>query len=92
MKYFMDETKGEMDFYSFHAYDFFKWNGNDFHGRIQSGLPLEGVLDLVQNYAVQTFGSEKEIVLSEHGGYVNAPMKPLSKTALSKPYPPIIYK
>ena len=73
MKYFMDETKGEMDFYSFHAYDFFKWNGNDFHGRIQSGLPLEGVLDLVQNYAVQTFGSEKEIVLSEHGGYVNAP-------------------
>ncbi len=41
LKYFMDETDGEMDFYSFHAYDFFQWDGNEFHGRIQSGLPLE---------------------------------------------------
>jgi hypothetical protein len=61
-----------MDFYSFHAYDFFKWNDGAFRGRIQSGLPLEGVLDLVQNYAVNTFGTEKDLVLSEHGGYVNA--------------------
>lgn len=70
MQDFMDHTGGQMDFYSFHAYDFFKWEDGDFRGRIQSGLPLEGVLDLVQNYAVNTFGSEKNIVLSEHGGYV----------------------
>lgn len=70
LKYFMDETDGEMDFYSFHAYDFFRWNGNEFHGRIQSGLPLEGILDLVQNYAYKQFGEEKKIVLSEHGGYI----------------------
>jgi hypothetical protein len=28
------------------------------------------VLDLVQNHAVNAFGTEKDIVLSEHGGYV----------------------
>jgi hypothetical protein len=70
MKEFMDRTGGRMDFYSFHAYDFFKWADGAFRGRIQSGLPLEGVLDLVQNYAVNTFGTEKDLVLSEHGGYV----------------------
>ncbi len=70
IKYFMDKTEGKMDFYSFHAYDFFRWDGEDFIGRIQSGLPLEGILDLVQNYAVQAFGEEKKIVLSEHGGYL----------------------
>ena len=66
----MDETEGKMDFYSFHAYDFFRWDGKKFIGRIQSGLPLEGILDLVQNYSVNTFGEEKKIVLSEHGGYL----------------------
>lgn len=70
IKYFMDETEGKMDFYSFHAYDFFRWDGKKFIGRIQSGLPLEGILDLVQNYSVNTFGEEKKIVLSEHGGYL----------------------
>ena len=70
MKNFMDRTGGRMDFYSFHAYDFFRWSDGAFSGRMQSGLPLEGVLDLVQNYAVNTFGSEKQLVLSEHGGYV----------------------
>jgi hypothetical protein len=70
MKDFMDRTGGQMDFYSFHAYDFFNWRDGDFRGRMQSGLPLEGVLDLVQNYAVNTFGAEKDLVLSEHGGYV----------------------
>ena len=39
-----------------------------FIGRIQSGLPL-GILDLVQNYAVQTFGEEKRL-FCEHGGYL----------------------
>lgn len=70
MKDFMDRTGGRMDFYSFHAYDFFNWENGGFRGRIQSGLPLEGVLDLVQNHAVNAFGKEMDLVLSEHGGYV----------------------
>ena len=70
MKDFMDRTGGRMDFYSFHAYDFSNWKDGGFRGRIQSGLPLEGVLDLVQNHAVNTFGKEVDVVLSEHGGYV----------------------
>jgi hypothetical protein len=70
MKDFMDRTGGRMDFYSFHAYDFFNWENGGFRGRIQSGLPLEGVLDLVQNHSVNAFGKETDLVLSEHGGYV----------------------
>ena len=69
-KTFVDKTNGELDFYSFHAYDFFTWKNNDFVGRIQSGLPLEGVLDLVQNYMVNSFSEEKKLVFSEHGGYI----------------------
>jgi hypothetical protein len=70
MKDFMALTEGQMDFYSFHAYDFFNWKDGDFRGRVQSGLPLEGVLDLVQNHSVNTLGREVDLVLSEHGGYV----------------------
>jgi len=70
MKDFMDLTGGRLDFYSFHAYDFSNWKDGDFRGRVQSGLPLEGVLDLVQNYAVNRFGKEVDLVFSEHGGYV----------------------
>ena len=29
MKDFMDRTGGRLDFYSFHAYDFFKWDDGD---------------------------------------------------------------
>ena len=69
LKYFMDETDGEMDFYSFHAYDFSV--GTEMISWTNSiRLPLEGILDLVQNYAYKQFGEEKQIVLSEHGGYI----------------------
>ncbi len=70
MKHFIDNTGGNMDFYSFHAYDFFQWKDGDFRGRVQSGLPLEGVLDLVQNYSMNRFGREVNLVVSEQGGYV----------------------
>ncbi len=67
---FIDNTKCELDFYSFHVYDYVHWKDGDFHGRITSGLPLEGVLDLVPNYTHNAYGKEVEIVVSEHGGYV----------------------
>ncbi|MFD2255969.1 beta-agarase [Luteolibacter algae] len=74
MKSFIDNTRGELDFYSFHVYDYYR---NPEAGknatRITSGLPLEGVLDLVNNYAVNTFGKELKLVVSEHGGYASKP-------------------
>ncbi|MEN8862245.1 MAG: beta-agarase [Lentimonas sp.] len=75
MKVFYDRTEGEMDFYSFHSYDYFDWTEEDFRGRVQSGLPLEGNLDLLQNYAVLEHGKEVEVVISEQGGYINVQPK-----------------
>ena len=71
LKQFIDMTEGKMDFYSFHAYDFVRWENETFGGRVQSGLPLEGVLDLMQNYTVNTLGKEVDVVVSEQGGYIH---------------------
>lgn len=72
LKNFIDNTSCTLDFYSFHTYDFMHWDvsANDFEGRVSSGLPIEGVLDLIQNYTVNQYGKEVDIVLSEHGGYI----------------------
>lgn len=69
LKSFIANTRCELDFYSFHIYDFIRERNGDFGGRITSGLPLESVLDLVQNHTVNSFGREIGIVVSEHGGY-----------------------
>ncbi len=66
---FIANTGCRLDFYSFHVYDFLRDVGGDFGGRITSGLPLESVLDLVQNHTVNTHGREVPLVVSEHGGY-----------------------
>jgi hypothetical protein len=66
---FIDNTDCALDFYSFHVYDFLRDEDGDFRGRITSGLPLESVLDLLQNYTVNTYGREIAVVISEHGGY-----------------------
>ena len=67
---FVDATDGQMDFYSFHVYDFHEIEEDRFSGAILSGLPLEGVLDLVQNYTSIKLGREVPVVVSEAGGYV----------------------
>ncbi len=69
LRAFIDNTRCALDFYSFHVYDFLRDGTNDFTGRITSGLPLESVLDLVQNYTVNSYGREIGVVVSEHGGY-----------------------
>ena len=66
---FVEATKGQLDFYSFHVYDYHHWNGTNFEGAILSGLPLEGVLDLVANHAFNAFGKTSPLVISEQGGY-----------------------
>lgn len=75
LKNFMDLTDGKLDFYSFHTYDYHRWRDGEMKGRIQSGLPLEGTLDLVQNYAVNEFGNEIDVVISEQGGYIGSQPK-----------------
>ena len=61
---FIDGTGAALDFYSFHAYDFLKAKGGDFNGGlITSGLPLEGVLDLVPSYTTLRHGRAVQVVL-----------------------------
>jgi len=67
---FIDRTGAGLDFYSFHVYDYMNWDGEGFRGRVTGGLPLEGVLDLVQNHAVNAHGRELDLVVSEHGSYI----------------------
>lgn len=69
LKAFITNTQCKLDFYSFHIYDFLRERGDDFGGRITSGLPLESMLDLVQNHTMNEYGREIGIVVSEHGGY-----------------------
>ncbi|MEM6391229.1 MAG: beta-agarase [Planctomycetota bacterium] len=68
---FFKNTNGELDFYSFHVYDYMRWDGEKIHGRITTGMPLEGVIDLVQAHFVKEAGREYDLVVSEHGGYFN---------------------
>lgn len=75
MSGFYDNTDGQMDFYSFHTYDYFDWVDGDFRGRVQSGSPLEGSLDLLQNYTMLQDGKEVDVVISEQGGYINVQPK-----------------
>jgi len=69
---FIDNTNAELDFYSLHIYDFLKWNAEkkDFLGRVTTGLPIEGVLDALQNFTVNKYEKEIPMVISEHGGYL----------------------
>jgi hypothetical protein len=68
---FIDETQGQLDFYSFHVYDFLRWDNiaNKVVGQIGSGLPLEGVLDLLSNYGKVIYNKNFKFLSTEHGGY-----------------------
>lgn len=70
---FIDNTDCKLDFYSFHVYDYMRWNNSryDFTGRVTTGLPLDGVLDALNNYTVNEHGKEIKMVVSEHGGYIS---------------------
>ena len=49
---FVDATAGKLDFYSFHVYDFHRWDSitHNLGGRITTGLPLEGIMDIMSAY------------------------------------------
>ena len=69
---FIDNTDCKLDFYSFHIYDYLKWDNarNDFTGRVSTGLPIEGVLDVIPNYTLNKYDKKVGLVFSEHGGYI----------------------
>lgn len=76
LKKFIDATACDMDFYSFHVYDFYrKQDDGTMGGAFLSGLPLEGVLDLLPNYTSINFGRKPPLVISEHGGYLHEKSK-----------------
>ncbi|WP_152286679.1 T9SS type A sorting domain-containing protein [Flavicella marina] len=70
---FIDKTNFELDFYSFHTYDYMKWDvaKKDFVGSVTSGLPLESVFDALASYTYNKYGKEFSYVASEHGGYLS---------------------
>jgi len=70
---FINNTQCSLDFYSFHIYDFLQWDAtaSDFRGRVSTGLPLEGVMDALQNKTMIDYNKEIPIVISEHGGYLS---------------------
>lgn len=72
---FIDDTNFSLDFYSFHSYDYMRWDdaAYDFVGSVTSGLPLEGVFDVLAAYTFNKYGDEFTYVGSEHGGYITNP-------------------
>jgi len=70
---FIDNTDFELDFYSYHIYDYYQWNENEheFTGTISTGLPSLGGIDAVANYTRINYGEPAKLVISEHGGYVS---------------------
>ena len=63
MKRYMDIAHGDTDFYSFHNYDF----SNDGKRNITSGTRTEAILDLVENYSLNSHGHIKPFASSECG-------------------------
>ncbi|MFY0627688.1 MAG: T9SS type A sorting domain-containing protein [Reichenbachiella sp.] len=70
---FIDATNFDLDFYSFHTYDYMHWDDGEanFKGAVSSGLPLESVMDALASYTYNTYGKELTYVGSEHGGYIS---------------------
>ncbi|MEM6964878.1 MAG: T9SS type A sorting domain-containing protein [Bacteroidota bacterium] len=70
---FIDNTNFELDFYSFHIYDYLQWNETEqeFTGAVSTGLPSFGVFDAIANYTRINYGQPAKLVISEHGGYIS---------------------
>lgn len=68
---FMNGTNFELDFYSFHIYDYMRWDAakGDYVGTVSSGLPTEAVFDALASYTYNRYGKEFSFVGTEHGGY-----------------------
>ncbi|MBB6429358.1 hypothetical protein HNQ40_001164 [Algisphaera agarilytica] len=72
MGHFIDQTECDLDFYSFHPYDYTIWDeeAQTFDARVTGGLPMDADLDALVNYTVLEHGKEIDVVISEHGAYM----------------------
>lgn len=61
-KRFIDIAGDEMDYYSFHLYDF-----NEPTVKFRKGGNLEAYMDLLSQYTYLTWGKEKPFLISEYG-------------------------
>ncbi len=70
---FIDLTQGKLDFYSFHVYDSYNWDSiqNKLTVNINSGLPLEGVLDALSSWGRNKYNKDFKFASTEHGGQIS---------------------
>ena len=67
-KLFMDMTGDNMDFFSFHLYDF-PFEGNQW---LKTGSNVEAVFDMLEQYSMLKFGVVKPMYISEYGAFDGA--------------------
>ena len=75
MKMFMDEAGSTMDALSTHLYDGINQVGQDTK---RSGSNMEAILDLIESYSYQKWGTVKPHVISEFGGIVGSTYSDIS--------------
>ena len=70
---FIDLTQGKLDFYSFHVYDSYGWDSiqNKLTVNVNSGLPLEGVLDALSSWGKNKYNKDFNFASTEHGGQIS---------------------
>lgn len=69
MRSFIDNTEGKLDFYSFIGNDYYRDAESGFNEtRVTSGLPIEGIIDLFNNYFHLKFKRPAKLVINNHGG------------------------
>ncbi len=67
-KRFIDEVGPEMDFYSYHLYDFHSIGGKK---QLRKGGNMEATMDMIEHYSTISDGEVKPVVISEYGGQLN---------------------
>ncbi len=65
---FIDEVGPEMDFYSFHLYDFHSIGGRKL---LRKGSNMEATMDMIEHYSTISDGEIKPVIISEYGGQLN---------------------
>ncbi len=76
-KLFIDMAGSNMDFFSFHMYDFPSIGGKQLY---RKGSKMEATFDMLEQYSMITLGAVKPILISEYGAqthdYNNDPWTP----------------
>ncbi|WP_119844447.1 T9SS type A sorting domain-containing protein [Reichenbachiella sp. MSK19-1] len=66
-KTFIDEAGADMDFFSFHLYDFIQTTGDMSQELHRSGSNIEAIMDMISHYSYLRLGEVKPFSVSEYG-------------------------